>query len=202
AGVGVRGSGDAVLCPVCGKIITGRNKRQNLQYHMITHTAHKPFQCPYCPHRANRSDNMKIHIRSRHLNQVQTQSGAADAVNAQRHMHVPIAMAKSVDVQLQGQSTGSAIKSPDGAIANDVPLMCFVCNKAFSGRNKRQHLSNHLNTHTGEKPFCCPFCPHRANRKDNLKMHMRLKHLENLPGNMGGDLLNRYQDPSTSHGHI
>ncbi|XP_066964706.1 longitudinals lacking protein, isoforms H/M/V-like isoform X15 [Macrobrachium rosenbergii] len=67
SGVGVaRGSGEAVSCLVCGKVITGRNKRQNLQYHMITHTSHKPYQCPYCPHRANRSDNMKIHIRARH----------------------------------------------------------------------------------------------------------------------------------------
>ena len=65
AGV-ARGIGEAVLCPVCGKVISGRNKRQNLQYHLITHTAHKPFKCPYCPHRSNRSDNMKIHVRTRH----------------------------------------------------------------------------------------------------------------------------------------
>lgn len=68
AGVARGSVGEAgVLCPVCGKVISGRNKRQNLQYHLITHTNHKPFKCPYCPHRANRSDNMKIHIRTRHL---------------------------------------------------------------------------------------------------------------------------------------
>ena len=72
AGV-ARGSGEAVLCPVCGKIIYGRNKRQNLQYHLITHTSHKPFKCPYCPHRANRSDNMKIHVRTRHFHRRQGQ---------------------------------------------------------------------------------------------------------------------------------
>ncbi|MPC10551.1 Zinc finger protein 536 [Portunus trituberculatus] len=91
-----------------------------------------------------------------------------------------------------------------GGIANDVPLLCFVCNKTFCGRNKRQHLSNHLTTHTGEKPFCCPFCPHRSNRKDNLKMHVKLKHLDNLGGafrnTLGGDSLS--QDPSSSQGHL
>lgn len=73
------GRGDAVLCPVCGKVISGRNKRQNLQYHLITHTAHKPFKCPYCPHRANRSDNMKIHVRTRHLSRGQAHGDTMEA---------------------------------------------------------------------------------------------------------------------------
>ncbi|KAG0723550.1 Zinc finger protein 516 [Chionoecetes opilio] len=87
-----------------------------------------------------------------------------------------------------------------GAIANDVPLLCFVCNKTFCGRNRRQHLSNHLNTHTGEKPFRCPFCPHRSNRKDNLKIHVKLRHLDTMEAALrsvlGGDALG--QDPSGS----
>lgn len=68
-----------MLCPVCGKVISGRNKRQNLQYHLITHTGHKPFKCPYCPHRANRSDNMKIHVRTRHLSRGQGQGDNLEA---------------------------------------------------------------------------------------------------------------------------
>ncbi|KAK4309632.1 hypothetical protein Pmani_018743 [Petrolisthes manimaculis] len=167
-GAGVRGSGEAVICPVCGKSISGRNKRQNLQYHMITHTAHKPFKCPYCLHRANRSDNLKMHIRTRHFGHVQ--SHGVDSSNVARPMEGP------------------------GAISNEVPLLCFVCSKAFYGRNKRQHLTNHLSTHTGEKPYGCPFCPHRSSRKDNLKMHIKLRHLNNLPSSMlGGDVTPRYQ---------
>lgn len=69
-----------MLCPVCGKVISGRNKRQNLQYHLITHTNHKPFKCPYCPHRANRSDNMKIHIRTRHHGRMHGEEENPEAV--------------------------------------------------------------------------------------------------------------------------
>ncbi|XP_045103693.1 longitudinals lacking protein, isoforms H/M/V-like isoform X17 [Portunus trituberculatus] len=91
-GAGVaRGSGEAVLCPVCGKVISGRNKRQNLQYHLITHTSHKPFKCPYCPHRANRSDNMKIHVRTRHLSRGQGQGDNLEAAQVVQgdEMEVP-----------------------------------------------------------------------------------------------------------------
>ncbi|RXG70509.1 hypothetical protein Avbf_00242 [Armadillidium vulgare] len=35
------------------------------------------------------------------------------------------------------------------------------------GRNKRG---------SGEKPFVCPFCPHRSNRKGNMNTHIMFKH--------------------------
>lgn len=55
-----------VVCPVCQKLFTGRNKRQHLHYHMMTHTGEKPFQCPHCSHRANRVCNLKMHIKAKH----------------------------------------------------------------------------------------------------------------------------------------
>lgn len=55
---------------------------------MITHTAHKPFKCPYCPHRANRSDNLKMHIRTRHFGHIQ--SPGVDSSNVARPMEGPV----------------------------------------------------------------------------------------------------------------
>jgi len=57
-------------------------------------------------------------------------------------------------------------------------LMCSMCYKVFSGRNRRQHLDQHVRTHTGEKPFMCPFCPKRTSRRDHLKLHIRNVHKE------------------------
>lgn len=55
-----------VVCPVCGKQLSGRNGKQKLQYHMLTHTGEKPFQCPYCSYRAALKFNLVSHIKNIH----------------------------------------------------------------------------------------------------------------------------------------
>ena len=55
-----------IACPMCGKFIYGRNRRQGLERHMRTHTKEKPYQCPMCPHRASMQHNMRNHILIMH----------------------------------------------------------------------------------------------------------------------------------------
>ncbi|KAK3881037.1 hypothetical protein Pcinc_014494 [Petrolisthes cinctipes] len=50
---------------------------------------------------------------------------------------------------------------------------CTQCTRSFSSL---RDLGRHYLTHTGEKPYQCPHCPHRANRKGNLKTHIRALH--------------------------
>nr|XP_053631703.1 transcription factor hamlet-like [Cherax quadricarinatus]XP_053631704.1 transcription factor hamlet-like [Cherax quadricarinatus] len=54
------------VCKVCGKVFNGRNWKQNLEYHFLTHTKEKPFKCPICPHRSALKYNLIRHIRNRH----------------------------------------------------------------------------------------------------------------------------------------
>lgn len=35
-----------------------------------------------------------------------------------------------------------------------------------------------MRTHTGDKPWKCPLCPHSTSQSDNLKLHMRKDHGE------------------------
>ena len=54
-------------------------------------------------------------------------------------------------------------------------IMCPVCGREFYGKYKFQR---HYIIHTGEKPFPCPYCPFRCNNKDNLKLHVVIKHFD------------------------
>jgi len=62
-------------CPLgCGKVYS---QNKNLQYHMRYECGKEPrFQCPYCPHRTKRKNNLMLHISSQH----------SEAHNASLHM--------------------------------------------------------------------------------------------------------------------
>ncbi|XP_063612805.1 longitudinals lacking protein, isoforms H/M/V-like isoform X6 [Penaeus indicus] len=57
---------------------------------------------------------------------------------------------------------------------------CSICGHSFSGITWKQKLERHLLVHTGQKPFLCPYCPHRTNRKDALKSHVVNLHKAHL----------------------
>ncbi|XP_042875610.1 sal-like protein 3 isoform X13 [Penaeus japonicus] len=67
--------------------------------------------------------------------------------------------------------------SPRQLLAQPRKHPCPQCTRIFSSI---RDLDRHFLTHTGEKPYECPHCPHRANRKGNLKTHIRALHPDSV----------------------
>lgn len=94
----LQGSGSwcgAAVCPACGKAFQGRNRRQNLAHHVLTHTGARPFSCSHCPYRATQKAHLKRHLERRHG---QSGEGLQSALNCgtpqtpphhHHHHHLP-----------------------------------------------------------------------------------------------------------------
>uniref|UniRef100_A0A8C7P5B2 Zinc finger protein 516 n=1 Tax=Oncorhynchus mykiss TaxID=8022 RepID=A0A8C7P5B2_ONCMY len=59
---------------------------------------------------------------------------------------------------------------------------CGLCGRGFPLLSS---LSQHMRRHTGEKPYKCPYCEHRAAQKGSLKAHIRSHKLGLLNRSLG-----------------
>ncbi|XP_026481453.1 protein tramtrack, beta isoform-like [Ctenocephalides felis] len=63
---------DGYRCPKCGRLYSAR---KNLVRHLNIECMKEPqFQCPYCPHKNHRRNELKKHIKVRHHVLVKTES--------------------------------------------------------------------------------------------------------------------------------
>ena len=54
---------------------------------------------------------------------------------------------------------------------------CHICGKMFS---QKHHVTNHIRTHTGEKPFPCDICEKTFSRRSCLAVHLKI-HTDEKP---------------------
>ena len=55
-----------ITCNVCGKTAQGRNRKQNMENHMMTHNGLRPHKCFLCNYSSTQAGNLRRHIKKMH----------------------------------------------------------------------------------------------------------------------------------------
>ena len=132
------------LCPECGKICTDSS---TLKRHLDNkHYGIKQI-CPHCAKDLPSESSLKDHINKVHLKIPCTQCGVL------------------VGSSVMGRHIRSAHTPND-----EKKFKCDICGKGFENSHAYQ---DHMNTHTGKKPYKCKYCSACFASKGNQRMHER-----------------------------
>ena len=137
------------VCELCGKTFP----EANYNYHLRYMHGSDQVQCSECDKVFNHKLRLAIHIRQAHRKQQCPLCGLeVGAMRMRNHKLVN----HSSDV-------------------SEFPFSCKPCNKGFTSKHK---YKNHINIHTGERPWSCRFCSLTFVDSSNCNKHMRTSHAE------------------------
>lgn len=121
------------------------------------------------------SNSVGNHYLFNMFNQNHSTLGANDS--DQLNENVPNSFNESGEIIKFGKVVPIEKLNLNNLMKDNKMIMCPVCGRSFPGSYK---FKRHYIIHTGEKPFGCSFCPFRCNHKDNLKVHVVMKHTSSL----------------------
>ena len=105
--------------------------------------------------------------------------GVADSHPEKNYVSVESQLAEKEDeaVQLDGL-IDVLLPAPIQSKFPKNVFMCIYCPKTFT---KRDHLTRHERSHTGERPYSCSHCAKRFGDRSTLRQHALLVHSSRLP---------------------
>ncbi|KAJ8732116.1 hypothetical protein PYW08_014846 [Mythimna loreyi] len=161
------------ICPYCGKLF------QNLNSHILLHTAEKKFKCDQCE-KAFYTENVlrahiKLHGATKKFKCDQCIAAFVSPTSLKSHMLVHDDEKKHVcDVCNKAFKKKHLLKRHK-MIHNfgDKPIKCELCPMTFI---TKYNLRHHMRVHTGERPFRCEICSQPYSYKHDFNRHCLKKH--------------------------
>ncbi|KAK3909431.1 Zinc finger protein 436 [Frankliniella fusca] len=155
-------SGDTPVrfsCKECKQTFRSGN---SLKRHLCGHVSGEAFQCEICKKSWPRKSALQIHLRV-HRGEMPSKCDICSQTfvqkaNLERHSCHPL--------ETKSPSTSKNLKLKSAS----KQLKCDYCGRIFG---RKDHLVEHIRTHTGERPYECDHCGKSFTRNDNLIKHIR-----------------------------
>ncbi|XP_068627177.1 zinc finger protein 23-like [Battus philenor] len=174
-------------CAQCGARFRTRTQ---IKHHQMKHSDVRDFYCVECDVRFKSAHSLKHHLQ-KSLKHLDLQSLTYCCTRCDKRFACERALRQHAGVQHEGVRAHRCAQCPAAlatrnSLAKHVRFVhagarpppryvCDTCGRAFRGKSV---LTNHVRTHTGEKPFACAECGRRFTQRTALRTHQRLVHLK------------------------
>lgn len=164
-------------CDVCQKVYT---QKYRLTQHMNMHLGIKPYKCVVCLQYFTRTDHVVRHMRSQHLDldiykcdQCDEEFEKANEIVSHSMIHVQ----QTDDIEEKILTALTDVEKEYISVrAQDSGRPQYDCTKCNQTFKKPYQAREHVNFHTGEKPYKCGQCVMAYGKKENLTAHIRSIH--------------------------
>ena len=191
------------LCPHCPRTFTSK---QSLTTHMNVQHLGIKYPCDRCDFSAGTITYMNMHIKVKHegftfnCEEEGCNSQSKDKSNLRDHVRVKHRLLpKKFKCKIQEFDKETKMSRPCSFETGSRPHLLkhktevhkmsaqdmHSCDKCGYTTNQAGHLKAHYSAiHEGTK-FACPHCGLTLSFKNDLKRHMRTRHMQSIPSNQG-----------------
>ena len=146
-------------CPQCSKQFLYASQ---LRQHMRFHLKHRPFQCPVCRKTfvqlSNLTEHFRVHSDERPFACELCERRFRQSSNLNYHVRTA-----------HGQTDTALPSAAKPSLPKSFP--CKHCGRSFAHACQ---LTNHVRSHTKDRPFQCRYCEKRFSHCSNLSEHERI----------------------------